>query len=292
MTSAGILRLGERLIQLDLEDWQETLFKILNSRFKLAPSHDEKPVAEKLALSITAGAVLDRFKTYSLPLAQPGKNLVFHGSSQQEPDLFVNYGTKGVLVVQGLEALIAAGPAPENSAGHPRLAPTVERFMSGAIGDYIAFQGNKRIAWLHASASLVEERAWLFLGPSGRGKSTLATNLAALGFPRLADDMAPVDLKSSQMLESPEHRAVTGGPWPIGGLFLLEQGPSLEIRPIDKEAAYAMLFEHRWGARVLPRMDQLEALQTLCRLPLGILQAPLSLAGMKDRVSALLGATT
>ncbi|MEN9573674.1 MAG: hypothetical protein RL514_1529 [Verrucomicrobiota bacterium] len=45
---------------------------------------------------------------------------------------------------------------------------------------------------LHASAIATERGAVLFLGPSGRGKSTLAAHFQQRGFPVLADDVAVI----------------------------------------------------------------------------------------------------
>lgn len=50
---------------------------------------------------------------------------------------------------------------------------------------------------IHASANVAFDKAWAFVGISGRGKTTLATALAKKGYPYLTDDALPLELRSS-----------------------------------------------------------------------------------------------
>ncbi len=89
-----------------------------------------------------------------------------------------------------LSQTVAAEPAVplEDAAADP------DRFEELALGSPILLLLAARAIWaLHASAVFVHERLFVFLGASGRGKSTLA----ALAYPeweRAADDLLPFEL--------------------------------------------------------------------------------------------------
>ena len=57
----------------------------------------------------------------------------------------------------------------------------------------------------HASASRIGDRAVLFLGDTGAGKSTLAAGMLARGFPPLADDCSVVACRNGSASVLPSH---------------------------------------------------------------------------------------
>jgi hypothetical protein len=73
---------------------------------------------------------------------------------------------------------------------------------------------------LHASAVIVDEVSVAFLGPSGRGKSTLAANFACNGYPFIAEDALQLDLARSDIVAIPGH-------------------PSIRLRPDAESAVFA-----------------------------------------------------
>ncbi|CAA0104342.1 Uncharacterised protein [BD1-7 clade bacterium] len=68
------------------------------------------------------------------------------------------------------------------------------------LGPVLALTCYQNQCWLmHASAVLVNNKAILFAGHSGVGKSTLASVLGKRGYPLLGDELIPVRLISSQL---------------------------------------------------------------------------------------------
>ena len=64
-------------------------------------------------------------------------------------------------------------------------------------------QARPDLLWLHAGAAAYQDRAVVFSGLSGRGKSTLVTSLYAKGWTYLSDDVLPLDLDSAKVLPFP-----------------------------------------------------------------------------------------
>ncbi|HEV7667819.1 MAG TPA: hypothetical protein VGS22_04800 [Thermoanaerobaculia bacterium] len=75
-----------------------------------------------------------------------------------------------------------------------------DRFEELALGPPILLLLAVRAIWaLHASAVFVAGRLFVFLGESGRGKSTLAA-LAFPGWERVADDLLPFELVRGRLV--------------------------------------------------------------------------------------------
>lgn len=64
-------------------------------------------------------------------------------------------------------------------------------------------RAHPHLLWLHAGAAVRDGRAVLFVGPYGRGKSTLVTRLCARGWSYVSDDVVPVDLCAGRVLPFP-----------------------------------------------------------------------------------------
>jgi hypothetical protein len=67
----------------------------------------------------------------------------------------------------------------------------------------VLMQARSELLWLHAGAAASSERALLFPGPRGRGKSTLVTGLCARGWTYLSDDIVPLNPRSSCVVPFP-----------------------------------------------------------------------------------------
>ena len=100
---------------------------------------------------------------------------------------------------------------------------------------------------LHASSVAIDGRAFVFLGHSGAGKSTIAEIASASGAEVLSDDRTIVTI---------EHGVATawGSPWhgscsksspncaPIAAVLLLVQAPRTAVRRIDASRAFSEMF--------------------------------------------------
>ena len=100
---------------------------------------------------------------------------------------------------------------------------------------------------LHASSVAIDGRAFVFLGHSGAGKSTMAEIASRCGAEVLSDDRTIVTI---------EHGVATawGSPWhgscskssptcaPIAAVLLLVQAPRTEVRRIDASRAFSEMF--------------------------------------------------
>ncbi|MEE9415070.1 MAG: hypothetical protein V3V01_07290 [Acidimicrobiales bacterium] len=101
---------------------------------------------------------------------------------------------------------------------------------------------------LHAGGNDLGEGSLLFVGQSGRGKSTLALALSRLGYPRIADDVAPIRFLP---------RAATGCGdrlQPISHIvFLMERGgDSADLRKLDEPTAIRQHIQDGFGEHNLP----------------------------------------
>ena len=57
----------------------------------------------------------------------------------------------------------------------------------------------KDLYFIHGAALVAREKAFLLVGPSGHGKSTLAWALSHSGFEYLSDELAPIDVGRMQV---------------------------------------------------------------------------------------------
>jgi len=125
----------------------------------------------------------------------------------------------------------------------------------------LALQG----VWcLHASAVSYQGNCLVFLGDSGRGKSTLAAYLAGQsGFSLVSDDILPIEVGHDQVrayadfpqLKLPEDERVQqqGGAIPVQGFFLLEDFPQLALKEVEQTTAVSTLVHNTAAARTFSR---------------------------------------
>jgi hypothetical protein len=65
-------------------------------------------------------------------------------------------------------------------------------------------QARPELLWLHAGAAAYQGQGVIIAGVSGRGKSTLVTQLCAQGWAYLSDDVLPLDRKQHKILPFPQ----------------------------------------------------------------------------------------
>lgn len=98
---------------------------------------------------------------------------------------------------------------------------------------------------LHASCVAENDRACLFLAPSGGGKSTVMRTLCNKGFHVIADDSVVVVrgtdgvircLPCGTMKQTTRRENIPGAP--LSALFFLEKGSSNSVFPVDPAYAF------------------------------------------------------
>ncbi len=130
------------------------------------------------------------------------------------------------------QSLAEAPPQPlEEAEADP------DRFEELALGVPILLLLAARAIWaLHASAVFVKGRLFVFLGDSGRGKSTLAA-LAFPGWERAADDLLPFELVRGRLVAHLDYPQLKldpprrfDAPAPVAALIALS-GPGTAPEP-------------------------------------------------------------
>jgi hypothetical protein len=143
------------------------------------------------------------------------------------------------------------------------------------------------ILGLHASAITLHGGAVAFLGPKGRGKSTIAASFYARGHALVGDDLSAVDVNDlgrpmvlpgfpqlklmpeaataalgddpaqlRQLISGYEKRAriATAGfslaPLPLKRIYILEEGETLEIEPVKPQEALLYVLGQSYPARI------------------------------------------
>lgn len=120
---------------------------------------------------------------------------------------------------------------------------------------YLYLAGQRGLFALHSASILYRERAWLFSGPSGMGKSTQAGLWReAFGVPCLNGDLNLLSLRDGEGREQPGKVFVHGLPWcgtsgisttqtvELGGVILLRQDREdrVELLAPDKKQLMVM----------------------------------------------------
>lgn len=135
---------------------------------------------------------------------------------------------------------------------------------------YALATAGKGTALFHAAAVSHQGKAYMFLGPSGTGKST-----HALLWLRYIEDTALVNDDNPVVSVGKDGSArVYGSPWsgktpcyrnvsyPLGGIVLLSQAPYNKIQRLSGIYAYAALMESisgkRWDERIADGLHQTE----------------------------------
>ena len=172
-----------------------------------------------------------------------------------------------------LATLNFAALVPWTSGATAGLWTSVEdAWFQGVIENYLRVMVAHRLllrdgVLLHSAGVVVDGSAYLFIGASGAGKSTLARKALEAGAPVLSDDLnAVVDLSVNpavaQLPFTGELRDRTSfaGAMPLGGIFVLKQGSSVDCEPLSRgEATAAILATAPFINRGVETLDTLVA---------------------------------
>jgi hypothetical protein len=128
-----------------------------------------------------------------------------------------------------------------------------DRWFQGVIENYFRVLVAHRLlrekgVLLHSAGVVIDDQAFLFIGPSAAGKTTLARKALAAGFPVLSDDLnAILDASDDPMVvQLPftgelERNANIPRPRRLGGIFLLEKDKTVSFVGISRGDAVASL---------------------------------------------------
>jgi radical SAM protein with 4Fe4S-binding SPASM domain len=118
--------------------------------------------------------------------------------------------------------------------------------------------------FLHASSVVVEGRGVLFIGPAGRGKSTLARAMVAQGAEAHSDDVTPMERATGLAERFPKNEPNAedwqGARAPVAAAFLLrprEGATQPDLEPCAPHEAAAVLAANAFGRTTRPAADLL-----------------------------------
>lgn len=130
---------------------------------------------------------------------------------------------------------------------------------------------------IHASTAIVEDAAYVFVGHSGAGKSTMASIAEAAGARIPTDDRTIITVADGEVMAwgTPWHGSLTrkspeGAP--IRRIYLLQQSTANRIEPMPAARAAKELFVRL----IQPRLDPGEVSETLRLLEVLVARMPVA----------------
>jgi hypothetical protein len=182
---------------------------------------------------------------------------------------------------------------------------------------------------LHASGVMVGGGAWVFLGDSGTGKSTMAAAFYSRGYPLVADDLIALsfngsgppsvfpafpqlrllpgevfpgsELEPAQLAYPPDdkgtycaERGFPRAPLPLRSIHVLVRGRTLAIEPLGPQEAMVELLRHTYRISLMHPFrgpaNFLNCVRLVQEVPVYRLSVPPSLAGSGAMVEKVLRA--
>ena len=185
-------------------------------------------------------------------------------------------GVAEVTVHDGASVTITLDPAVDTGV--------IDLLLAGPVLGVVLHQRGALVQ--HAARCARTAGALVFTGGSTWGKSTTAASLSRRGFPLVADDVVPLMLSGDDVTTvpgypacklwpdaaaalglEPEHmptiglegekrrldapEGFLGDPLPVARVYVLEQGDSTRIEPLDGRAAFMEVVRHSYLARYL-----------------------------------------
>ena len=111
----------------------------------------------------------------------------------------------------------------------------IRLYLLGTVMSILLYQ--RKLLVLHGSIVEINQRAAIFLGASGAGKSTTTAALFASGHRILADDIAAIDPKKSPMMAAAGSPQIKVGP-EVAKSLGFEVESLHELHPFEKKRGY------------------------------------------------------
>lgn len=232
------------------------------------------------AFPAAVGAAVDsRIRLESAPM-DPGRYRASDDSDGRWIAIPEAVAAEGWIHTTGRNALLYSPSAEvtQRSGLVRQIAP----FLAGLLGTVV----------LHAAGVAVSDVAYVFIGASGVGKSTLAVELGGMGLNVFADDLSPVRFShgSPRILTPPPPEAESAD-FPLRRAYFLRRGSReggiREVRLAPTEAI-ALFMRNGFGELRVRRIwkTQFDCYVRLVRsVPCRLLIVPDDLAALRDDLS-------
>jgi hypothetical protein len=176
---------------------------------------------------------------YSFQLLSPSAPKPFaecwlHHHVQSRGEVWLSLGKHGggyLLRFPDLADFVAVGREIRCFPTDTLPAETIRHFLLDLVMPLLLSGRGKLV--LHASAVVVAGEALAFVGPTGRGKSTLTACFGARGFPLLADDCLVLQEVQGQFMATPNYGGLRL--WPDSITALFDREPKLAAMAGDSE---------------------------------------------------------
>jgi len=129
----------------------------------------------------------------------------------------------------GAQFAIRCGSDPEAST-HVSEAWAAREAYHAAVK--LLMRARRDLVWIHAGAAAWNDRAFLFAGPSGQGKSTIVSALLDRGWTYLSDEIAAVDATAATVTPfplAPRRRVHEGELLPHDDLRAIRRLPKVDV---------------------------------------------------------------
>ncbi len=127
-----------------------------------------------------------------------------------------------------------------------RIEKCVDNALECAVGRvFFALQAELNIMMLHASSVEREGKAYLFIAPSGGGKTTLSKRMEQSGYKLLSEECSPVSFSGGKFLTGSQPSFLGADKeknYEVAGMYILEKAEDDSIGPIPVNEAIAKAF--------------------------------------------------
>lgn len=132
-------------------------------------------------------------------------------------------------------------PCSAGSACAMRLEKCIDNALEGALARvFFALQSELDVLMLHASCVEKDGKAYVFIAPSGGGKTTLSRRMESSGYSVIAEECCPLSFAGGKLLTGP-HPSFLGAHKEmlreVAGMYILAKGLNDRIEPMPVNEA-------------------------------------------------------